>query len=887
MTDTATPAPPTMAAPESVSAPAGEATVAPYALVRSTALSLPPSPPAAARFRSKADRLAALMAWCAQVSEQLGDELYDRIASAAPDLRNRVLLPLRRDVHNQRTPRPGLRERLSELPWRLPLLERWLAAREEIERLGHELGELSGPALAADRGGLAELCGAEALRRAVTLTGSDLLHAADRAAVQGAAPDARARKSEATVLRYAMRAATKTTPLSWFAHTGWGCWQDKPAGTDQRCADRNSHDRAAASQADRVTLGALVGAVLGRRDLRGRLPHRLAPGLREDGTQVRFRRPGRTGDGRPGLVSEEEVTLPLTAPLRHVLAHLRAAWTVLPRDLAADVAARLPGAPERAEQFGAQYVTGLIDSGLLRPAWPVDPQAPDATGQVARWLAGIGLADLASAVADLAAQSAGFAHVPAADRAGALARLNSRWAEAFAAAGSAGNVRRDGRRMPVTEDVTVGGVIPLGAAHGGAVLGDLTRLLPLLELFDQYALVRRAARERFVARFGAGGRCGSIAEFAGEYGEAWRILEYLEARRVLPDADRRSLSPELRDLVRIREELVGAVPAVGEDGEILLPGRVVEEARRRLPGWVRARPTSYAVFAQPVPESGSARLCVNHVYGGWGRFTSRFLPYLEPAAAEQVRAQIARAASGRVAQIRPVGGFNANLHPLLAGEEIADETPWGTLLPEDLELVHDTGSDQVRVRIGSGGEPIDVLYLGFLVPIALPARLTPLLMDLGSGLVDLGNVLVSDKERDTALGRIHHRPRLRYHGVILSRAQWRLSASMVRAWRDDLDREEGPPVGAAARWRSTLGLPEKLFVSAAYAEGSKGLEGFLSYFAQARSQYVDLGSALHLRCLSRALARYPQGVILEEALPEPQAGVPATEIVTELYRRTP
>src|SRR5690606_21770918 len=205
------------------------------------------------------------------------------------------------------------------------------------------------------------------------------------------------------------------------------------------------------------------------------------------------------------------------------------------------------------------------------------------------------------------------------------------------------------------------------ARHGREALPDLARLAPLLEIFDQHAVVRRLARDRFVARFGLGGTCHSLAVFAAEYGEIWRDLKCFEVNGILNPEGGVTFSPDLQELARLRRELVKAVVADESDDELILPEQVVHDAQRLLPAWLRRRPTSYSVFAQPVPdETGRTRLCLNHIYGGWGRFTSRFLGYFGPAAAEAVAAQI-RGGLGRdsrVAQIRPVSGFNGNLHPL-------------------------------------------------------------------------------------------------------------------------------------------------------------------------------------------------------------------------------
>ncbi|KIF06934.1 hypothetical protein PL81_04780, partial [Streptomyces sp. RSD-27] len=62
---------------------------------------------------------------------------------------------------------------------------------------------------------------------------------------------------------------------------------------------------------------------------------------------------------------------------------------------------------------------------------------------------------------------------------------------------------------------------------------------------------------------------------------------------------------------------------------------------------------------------------------------------------------------------------------------------WASLGEADLELVHDEADDQVRIRLRSTGELLDVLYPGFLSPVLLPRRLGAHLADQPHGVVDL------------------------------------------------------------------------------------------------------------------------------------------------------
>ncbi|OSZ55263.1 hypothetical protein OQI_39575, partial [Streptomyces pharetrae CZA14] len=164
-------------------------------------------------------RLTTLTAQDAALRAALSDDLFAARAGHDEDFHRRVVLPLRRALHNGREPRPALLGRLGALPDRVPRLADWLALREQRARLLAELDAAVPPALAAERSALAGLCRSPAFTRAIALTSADLLRAIDRAG--RGQTGRRARKEEASVLRHALRASTKTSPLSWFTAVGW------------------------------------------------------------------------------------------------------------------------------------------------------------------------------------------------------------------------------------------------------------------------------------------------------------------------------------------------------------------------------------------------------------------------------------------------------------------------------------------------------------------------------------------------------------------------------------------------------------------------------------------------------------------------------------------
>ncbi|WP_367128780.1 lantibiotic dehydratase [Saccharothrix sp. HUAS TT1] len=809
--------------------PTGRTTteLAPYALVRVAAL--PHPRPVASDFRTGLDAVVAAHARIAARAPDLADALHDSAAGHSAGFHRRVVLPLRRDVHNGRAPRPESTAELGDLPERVPLLRAWLTAHDELARAVDAVLAAWPDELAASRAWLAEVCAADPLRRASVLTGPDLLHGLDRTARGQGVPDRRARKAEPTTLRYALRATAKTSPLSWYTHVGWGAWGDGPWPAAEPVSRPAVH---------RLLVTRLLDA------LGPRLPHRLAPALRERDGRVLFRRDAPVeGSGRAAVVREEEVDVAASGPLRFVVDLVRGAGPdgLPPARIAEALAARLTTAD--ADHKAHDFVTRTLAVGLLVPVPPIHPQDPDAVGSLAAWLAPTD-ADTADRLTALATTTAAFAHADPPARVTALAGLAAGWRDLGERVGA------DLTGVtPVVEDVVLPEPVPVPPGAAPA----LTRLTPLLVAFDQQVLLRRLIRTRFVERFGEGGDA-SPAECAAPLALAWQDS-------MDPGLADDARDPGVRAVFQLREKLAGQVH------EGVVTDDVLRSAVDLLPAWATRRTGSYGFFAQPTRDG---RLVVNHVYAGFGKFTSRFLDLL-PGARDAVTRQVSRHTTEPV-QFRPVQGFNANLHPLLGAREVGEDARWADLVADELRVRHDPVADEVRLT--HRGVPLDVLYLGFLIPPALPDRQVALYSDLACGWVDLDRLRAVTED-----GGVTARGRLTFGDVVLARRSW--------------DFATPPPVGAeeraaldVARLRARHGLPEHVFVGP--DRGPVSADAYRRALTAAKPQYADLGDPLHLRCLPRLLARFPDGVRLTEALPVPGAGSPTgrvVELIAETYWR--
>ncbi|WP_051969185.1 lantibiotic dehydratase [Kitasatospora azatica] len=859
---------------------------APYALVRATVLHHPAEHPQAAAFRAELARLTRLVTDLTELGPALGDALYASRDGHPQTFHREVVLPLRRSLHNAREPRPALLQRLGDLPERVPELAAWLTLRRLHTELLAEADRTAPAAVAAERRALAALCREPALAQSVALTSSDLLRAVERAGA--GAVDRKARKEEPGVLRYALRASTKTSPFSWFTAVGWGALPAGSSGPWRPPDDLALGTPTSLVEANRTLVAALSQALLDSPRRRADLPHRMTSTARiSDGRATYARSRPVFAGGRYLITTEDEVALTAGGPLSFVTAQCQP--PVVLDELTLRLSSAL-GGPANAPAAAA-FLARLAEAELLVPCEPLDPQSAQPLSQLARWLrAWPEDARLAEQIDEIARRTARFARTAADRRPAVLADLATRWTDVLGAAGSP--VPERGAPLTVlSEDVVAPTPLRLDGQLSPADTEALCELTPLAELFDLGQVLRRAVRDRFVARYGPGGCCPNVWEFGAEVAAAWE-----QAWRVAALAPPQPLPSGLAELAELRASVLAAVAGADRtdhaDGgmrDIVLPAGLVRGLGARLPGWVVERPLSYSYFVQRDLDPGSELLCVNHVYGGWGRFSSRFLDALDPAATTEVARQVRRGLGpgARAAQVRPVGGFNANLHPLLVPDEIGPDRRWASIGESDVDLVHDEAGDQLRFRLRATGELLDVLYAGFLAPVMLPRRLAPLLSDHPHGVVDF-RPLLPHRALPAPGGQVVRTPRLTYRHLVLHRRRWQLPAEVLGVLGAELAADREVPVATVARWRALLGLPEQLFLRPAPTTAADWTaDQLLAQLRQPKPQFVDLGSALHLRCLSRWLARHPAGAVLEEALPAP-GGRPgptrAVELVVEAYR---
>ncbi|MFF5705106.1 lantibiotic dehydratase [Streptomyces sp. NPDC012794] len=855
--------------------------------------------------RWAADVLAAEDALRAD-AQWLSEVLHRAVGATDPEpggpgaAHRRELLRLRRQIHNGRLPAdPGAALRAvadlgEEAGDRLAL---WLRRTRELEKLLAEGEPLLAGDLVRGRAALRGLLDDDRLRHGLLLASPVLEGQLDvyaAATAGGAEPAGRARKAERSVLSYLYRTACKTSPFSTFTGVATGRFTPEAGADGIRVEDTwSSHVRL-----NVVVLARLAELILADPVRRRDLPLRPAPGWGREDDRIRYvRRSVTAGDDTAAVtfdaVKDRLFFLRRSGTLDRLLALFaeRARQTqdrpggggpeLRHHELADWLAAEHGASPEECEA----YIGALLQLGMVRvPCLDTEVHGGDPVRAFQRALSGL--------------------ERPWADELAALLEEPARLLERYPLAGRAERrellhgLRAALRRaqvelgappdapLPQTlvyEDTSAGrdlAAAPPAWAEPGAGGGSLRSVERILPAFDLTVAQRITFEGFFTARYGQGGRCEDLLGLVHDFHEDF-FDQYLSftARRTPFDA-RGEYVPEenwlglpgIRALDAARRAFTGRMRAHwaaylehGGDGELRLSEEDVEAVAGELepvvPGFA---PRCHHVQLARDPRTGAELTVLNRSYGGLSFPFSRFTHlYPEPDGLDgRLRATAAAVTPPGAVFAEVTGGAvttNLNLHGRLTEYEIVCPGESGTL-PEDrllrlddLYAEHVPGTGRVVLRSRRLGLEVIPVYLGYLVPLALPAVPRTLLLLSPSSMSPLD--VWAGVPEGVPQGGVTTRPRVVHGDLVLSRRSWsttagELPARGAREAGDFLDWQ---------RWRRAHGLPERVFATVSAGPSALG----------AKPQYVDFSSLLSLAAFEPLLREGGHRVVFREMLPDP------------------
>ncbi|MFF7498609.1 lantibiotic dehydratase [Streptomyces lavendulae] len=869
-------------------------------------------------------------------AQWLSEVLHRAVGETDPDpggpdaAGRRALLRLRRQIHNGRPPADpeGALRILAEFggPGADAAVERlggWLRRADELAKLLAEGEALLAADLGRGRAALRDLLADERLRHGLLLASPVLegqLDAYARATADGSVPQGRARKAERSVLSYLFRTACKTSPFSTFTGVATGRFteQEAPEGAGPqgiRVADHwSSHVRL-----NVVVLARLAELVLADPVRRRDLPLRPAPGWGREEDRIRYvRRSVTAGDDSAAVtfdaVKDRLFFLRRSGTLDRLLAlfaereEVSGRPELRHRELADWLAAEHGAPPQECEA----YIAALLELGMVRvPCLDTQVHSGDPVRSfqdALRALERPWAQELAGLLEEPARVLERYPHADRAERAELLRALRTGLRRAQRELGAPADAPLP--QTLVYEDVSAGRELPApapGWAREGSDGGALRSVERILPAFDLTLAQRITFEGFFTARYGRGGRCEDLLGLVHDFHEDF-FDQYLSftARRTpfdargeyvpeenwlgLPgiralDAARRAFTGRMREHWAAYEERGGGAELRLTEDDV---AAVAEELEPVVPGFA---PRCHHVQLARDPATGGELTVLNRSYGGLSFPFSRFTHVYgerdgQPSLDGQSRATAAAVTPPGAVFAEVTGGpvtTNLNLHGRLTEYEIVCPGESGTLPEErllrldDLYAQHVPETGRVVLRSRRLGVEVIPVYLGYLVPLALPAVPRTLLLLSPSSMSPL-DVWAGVAEA-VPHGGVSARPRVVHGDVVLSRRSWTTTAGELPAH----GAREAAHFLEWQRWRRAHGLPERVFATVSAGPSALG----------AKPQYVDFASLLSLAAFEPLLREGGHRVVFREMLPDPgslhtlsERGAHVAELAVETFTTT-
>ncbi|MDG4798458.1 lantibiotic dehydratase [Micromonospora sp. WMMD1082] len=831
-----------------------------------------------------ADSVLALHRQLEAEGAELSQLLYDLVNDNEDDAARRRLLALRRQVFNNTlpaSPEAALAAVERARPSARPAVQRWLRLRARLAQLQDDGAAVFAADVARARAHLWQLADEPRLRGGLQLASPTL----DEQLATSARPELtrpankRTRRVERSLLSYLYRTACKTSPFSTFTAVALGRFDEAAPGLGLAVGEHwQRHVRLNVVLVAR--LADLISADPGRR---GDLSVALSPGWRQDADRVRYVRHWVTAGDDSAAVSFDAVRdglffLRRSGVLDDLTALLRERGTIR----CADLVDRLCAGTGAARADGEAYLSTLLRLGMLRlVGLDTDVHTPDPMRALA---ATVGRLDrpwarrLAGQLDEITGLVDAFPHGDLGRRRELLHRLRAALRATMAALGEQSVV------LPQTllyEDSRVDGE-PLAVSAGAwrrLVGPDLAAVERILPAFDQNLPHRIMFHGFFLARFGVGGRCDDLLRLVEDFHDDLydQYSSYTAGRR--PFADDGTYTPEENWLGRpemtaldearqtFAARLRGLADADPGRPELLLPADLLDELAATLgdvsPGF---HPQGH--FVQLAMREPDPLVVLNQSFGGLSFPFSRFTHCFDgdtPPLAERLRAQASEITPAGAVFAELTGGSattNLNLHARLTDYvivcpgETSSVPAERQLTLDDLYLVHDPATDRVVLRSTRLDREVIAVYLGYLVPMALPQIPRTLLLLSPASMVRLD--VWRGVPAVAGPGGVAVRPRVRAGSVVLSRRSWSARVG-------DLPAPGDPAVDPAAfldwrRWRARHGVPRQVFATVHPAAPGRPA-------ANPKPQYVDFDSPLSLQALRAALDGPDDRIVLREMLP--------------------
>ncbi|MEU8206311.1 lantibiotic dehydratase [Streptosporangium sp. NPDC049046] len=819
----------------------------------------------------------------------IADALQESIADNDDEHQRRQLLTLRRDVFNRRLPKNmasarALAEHLGD-QGRAALLG-WLDQRaaydEELRQGAAVLAEETELA----RAHLRELARDPRLRNGVLLASPSLDRYLPAYLDAGAGPlNKRARRIERSLLEYVYRTACKTSPFSTFTAVALGRFVPGSGSLfpeiDLDVVWR-SHARL-----NVAALARLIDVIVDQLALRPELPVRLTSGSRADTERVRYvRRVRVVGDDDTPMgvdsMRENLFYLPQGNLLQEVMRILGERAEVSFGHLAELLSAA--DRPNRSPEDVREYLRRLLQLGLLvAPTVHLDVHSTDPMESFRHGLVRLetpwahAVADRLGDISELVKQ------YPSADHEARRKLIGTIRSILEEAQRELGAVKPSMPSNLVYEDVCVPGTGAVAdpEAWRRSLTPSLCQVARLLPLFDSTVPQRLSLHGFFTARYGVGGRCDDVLRFVHEFHQDYYTYylkvtsrpSFDEDGAFVPDPNWLRL-PEVEAMAEARKELIRRMKlAAASDTDVMLDDEFVDEVSGLVPDHLLdLEPRSF--FVQLGDDDGEPFAVVNQTYSGLTLLFSRFVHCFDDVErgglAAELRDELAKLQPADAVFAEVTGGYdttNLNLHPaitpyeLVCPGDVSFRSESEQIMVDELSVLHDEETGRLRLYSWRLGREVIPVYLGFIIPPALPEVQRAML--LFSRTIFATIDMWGGTRAHERIKTIRSQPRVRFGDLIVSRRRWTVHPDFLPA-RTTAD-GDAESFLAWRRWRRDHGLPQRVFASLGAVPLRPDASNAMPTF---KPQYIDFGSVLSLHLLDRLAREGNRLIVLEEMLPD-------------------
>jgi len=832
-----------------------------------------------------------------ELADRLADRLYEIIPRLAPDER-RLLLQLRRDLHNDRLPQNVavkiLESKLDDSGRQF--LDQWQQSRLADEKLLETANDRLVLDLQTARRHLRDVATTEYFLRGIQLSGSNLYRDV-RSYIDREQPEARPfskklRQTENTITRYAYRMSLRTSPFGCFTEIGAQPW----LGSSTEKPGERRHV---------ITLsrGLLTWMVYELRRIEGSeqfLMLRLNNTLQRIDDQFEAFTRGMDG-GSNAYWGESFVKVKNIGAVALLIKTLAAGPRLKSEAVNEFVERGLPA------NQALTFIDGLIKAGVCHQ----DLALPDQVTSFAR---------------EVATRLRKVQTEPAALCAGVFERLQEIETELTVAGAELREDLLDELMTQVDRFSEICGVPPPPVVSRSFVFEDIAarhparswhpeileqnsdhflRLLQILPVFDDATYERLGLYHWFTSRFGESGQYDDLLALYGEFSEQSDadISAIMQAVHD-PHAERcRSLERTILErLDRVVQE-AGNAPTLQLDASCL--DDIATSVSDVLQPWNEA---AFRLQIAPGNSGGSPLIVLNDAMAGHGIFFSRFCDLVEPA--ETGDWSLRDAISARIASEHPnqadlttVLALNVNLHPRVTPYEIVypGSVPTGSkdvFTVRDLGVRADPDHHTLRLFNRHDGRPVELTPMNFLFPAAAPRlyRFLCALAPLHSYRSGLWDRLHPWSRRE-----ISYLPRLMLGDLVLERRCWFLPLAKIKELGDGSNVEALSSLLATREWVQRHNLPRECFFQiheiVEETEAGNWLDATRRWALNARTarrkgQYVDFRNPFLLRLLLKQAASVGNGIVVfQETLPPTEiysdngSQKSAEEFVIEMRRR--